>query len=69
MKHLKSVPFDKAPMVVDWAVGKQTCSNSKGKACKSNSDCENSPSGYGYRCKCKKGFEGNPYHPDGCKGN
>jgi len=67
MKHLKSVPFDKAPMVIDWAVGKQTCFNSKGKACKSNSVCENSPSGYGYRCKCKKGFEGNPYHPDGCK--
>ncbi|KAG4382761.1 hypothetical protein GLYMA_14G157600v4 [Glycine max] len=70
MDHLKGLPFQKAPFVVDWTVGNQTCFNSTSKtdyACKSNSYCEDSAIRKSYRCKCKEGYEGNPYHPDGCQ--
>lgn len=71
LDHLNKLPFQQAPFVVHWTVGNDTCQISKGKpdyACKNNSDCEDSPTGYGYRCQCKQGFDGNPYHPDGCRG-
>lgn len=71
MDHLKGLPFQKAPFVVDWTVGNQTCFNSTSKtdyACKSNSYCEDSAIRKSYRCKCKEGYEGNPYHPNGCQG-
>ncbi|RDX70178.1 Wall-associated receptor kinase 2, partial [Mucuna pruriens] len=70
LDHLNKLPFQQAPFVVHWTVGNDTCQISKGKpdyACKNNSDCEDSPTGYGYRCQCKQGFDGNPYHPDGCR--
>jgi len=71
--HLKGVPFDMAPTVMDWSVGNDKCDASMLKAdyaCKSdNSDCEDSPFEYGYRCKCKPGFQGNPYLLHGCQGN
>ena len=62
-----------APVVLDWAVGNETCLHAKRNpdsyACKAeNSTCYNSTNGPGYRCNCSSGFEGNPYLEHGCEG-
>jgi hypothetical protein len=63
---------DGVPVVLDFAVRNDSCP-ADGKtlpmACRSdNSRCVNATYGPGYLCKCKDGFDGNPYLPDGCQG-
>ena len=66
--------FWEVPMVLDWAVGNHTCEaaqrNRASYACRSDiSECANAKNGGpGYTCSCPKGYDGNPYLPDGCKG-
>ncbi|XP_059631693.1 wall-associated receptor kinase 3-like [Cornus florida] len=59
------------PIVFDWAVGSETCDearkNLSSYACGKNSICYNSTYGSGYRCNCSKGYDGNPYLPNGCQ--
>ncbi|XP_044445910.1 wall-associated receptor kinase 2-like [Triticum aestivum] len=65
-----------APLVLDWAIGTlagETCESAGAKpesyACVSDhSVCVDSPIGRGYICKCNKGYQGNAYLRDGCKG-
>ncbi|RWR78973.1 putative wall-associated receptor kinase-like protein 16 [Cinnamomum micranthum f. kanehirae] len=60
------------PLVLDWAIGNETCQQAKENltayACKSsNSICYESTNGPGYLCNCTEGYEGNPYLVGGCK--
>ncbi|XP_024180958.1 putative wall-associated receptor kinase-like 16 isoform X1 [Rosa chinensis] len=49
------------PVVLDWSIGNETCSQIKNNACKGNAKCLDVKNGLGYRCKCNEGYEGNPY--------
>ncbi|WJX10121.1 hypothetical protein P8452_00880 [Trifolium repens] len=69
VSHLDYFPYTELPLIIDWNVGSKNCKASKGEddyACKKNSDCFDEEIDIGYQCKCKEGYEGNPYHPDGC---
>ncbi|KEH40338.1 wall-associated receptor kinase-like protein [Medicago truncatula] len=70
VSHLDKFPHTELPLILDWSVASENCKASKGKdgyACMKNSVCDDEDIDFGYRCKCKDGFEGNPYLPDGCK--
>lgn len=65
---------ERLPMVIDWAITRNgTCkeaNNSSGHICGENASCykpdENDTSVY--LCRCKEGYDGNPYLPHGCQG-
>ncbi|KAM2703139.1 hypothetical protein EV2_004766 [Malus domestica] len=58
------------PAIIDWEIGNKSCDiaakNESTSACKANSYCHNRSSG-GYICRCRSGYEGNPYLPGGCQ--
>lgn len=62
------------PMVLNWAIGDDPdpCDVAQTRedfVCMQNSKCVNPPNRNGYICQCLEGYEGNPYHPDGCQGD
>ncbi|KAG6469620.1 wall-associated receptor kinase 3-like [Zingiber officinale] len=61
-----------APVVMDWAIGDETCEVAKRSqtsyACISNnSECIDSSNGHGYLCNCSTGYQGNSYVSNGCQ--
>ncbi|OEL26249.1 hypothetical protein BAE44_0012734 [Dichanthelium oligosanthes] len=62
------------PIVLDWTVGQSSCPvaemNPEFGCVSKNSECLNSITGAnGYACRCKDGYNGNPYVTDGCQGS
>ncbi|KAG2665798.1 hypothetical protein I3760_15G025100 [Carya illinoinensis] len=69
--YLQKGPPKRLPIVLDWAIGNQKCDKARIKpdfACKDqNSECHDPETRLGYQCKCRPGYQGNPYLRDGCK--
>ncbi|CAL5004331.1 unnamed protein product [Urochloa decumbens] len=66
-------PPRSVPIVLDWAIRNGSCPAEEGAplpmACRSdNSRCVDATTAPGYLCKCKDGYDGNPYIVGGCQG-
>ncbi|KAF2291276.1 hypothetical protein GH714_022135 [Hevea brasiliensis] len=62
-EYLKNIPEDtEFTMVLEWSIDNSTLST----LCKDNAESYQPDNVSGYRCRCKKGYEGNPYL--GCRG-
>lgn len=66
-------PKMKLPLVVDWAIEKKECNEQSQKE-SLNCQCIGvntvevpTPDKQRFNCKCKDGFQGNPYLPDDCQ--
>ncbi|KAG7597803.1 EGF-like calcium-binding domain, partial [Arabidopsis suecica] len=66
LKNLRNVT--RFPVALDWSIGNQTCEQAGStNICGGNTKCFDSTRGKGYICKCKDGYNGNPYLLDGCQ--
>ncbi|KAF7851416.1 hypothetical protein BT93_L3959 [Corymbia citriodora subsp. variegata] len=67
---LSQLNFNKSALVLDWAIGDQTCKDAKKDVtsymCTSNTNCIDAENGSGYKCTCRDGYRGNPYLENGC---
>ncbi|KAL3750258.1 hypothetical protein ACJRO7_011279 [Eucalyptus globulus] len=68
---LSGLELEKAPLVLDWAIGDKNCevakSSAKNYMCTENTHCTDAKNGVGYKCTCLEGFHGNPYLTNGCQ--
>lgn len=70
-RKLENSPGATLPAVLDWSVKRTACNGSGfSTSCRSsNSTCVNvTLPQQGHLCQCAQGYQGNPYIPNGCKG-